>query len=154
MTVSFSSTLLPLAIRRLIDSIAILLVSGALLLNGCGPAMTRPPRERADLEKARTAEDEQVGAENRKILGRLLERTKAEYDRYAAGEQKTPPIIDILIISGGGDWGAFGAGFLKGWKKIPAQQPLAMPEFDAVTGVSTGTLIAPFAFLGDEQSID
>jgi hypothetical protein len=31
--------------------------------------------------------------------------------------------------------------------------PLAKPEFDAVTGVSTGTLIAPFAFLGDEQSI-
>ena len=32
--------------------------------------------------------------------------------------------------------------------------PLAKPEFDAVTGVSTGTLIAPFAFLGDEQSIE
>jgi len=29
-----------------------------------------------------------------------------------------------------------------------------MPEFDAVTGVSTGTPIAPFAFFGDEQSID
>ena len=29
-----------------------------------------------------------------------------------------------------------------------------MPDFYAVTGVSTGTLIAPFAFLGDEQSID
>jgi hypothetical protein len=63
-------------------------------------------------------------------------------------------VIDILVISGGGDWGAFGAGFLKGWQKVPAQHPLAMPEFDAVTGVSTGTLIAPFAFLGDEQSIE
>jgi patatin-like phospholipase len=37
---------------------------------------------------------------------------------------------------------------------VPAQHPLAKPEFDAVTGVSTGTLIAPFAFLGDAQSID
>ena len=63
-------------------------------------------------------------------------------------------MIDILIISGGGDWGAFGAGFLKGWQKVPAKHPLAKPEFDAVTGVSTGTLIAPFAFLGDERSID
>jgi hypothetical protein len=115
--------------------------------------MTRPPRERADLEKERATEAEQTGATNRKILDRLLERTKAEYDRRAAAGQ-TPPVIDILIISGGGDWGAFGAGFLKGWKKVPAQQPLAMPEFDAVTGVSTGTLIAPFAFLGDEKSID
>jgi predicted acylesterase/phospholipase RssA len=63
-------------------------------------------------------------------------------------------VLDILVISGGGDWGAFGAGFLKGWQKVPAQHPLAKPEFDAVTGVSTGTLIAPFAFLGFEQSID
>jgi len=115
--------------------------------------MTRPPRERADLEKFRTTDDEQVGAENRKILARMLERIKAEYDRRAKAGQP-PPVVDILIISGGGDWGAFGAGFLKGWQKVPAQHPLAMPEFDAVTGVSTGTLIAPFAFLGDDQSID
>src|SRR5262249_25426601 len=67
---------------------------------------------------------------------------------------KQRPVIDILIISGGGDWGAFGAGFLQGWLKVPAQTPLAKSEFDAVTGVSTGTLIAPFAFLGDPQSID
>jgi predicted acylesterase/phospholipase RssA len=29
-----------------------------------------------------------------------------------------------------------------------------MPEFDVVTGVSTGALIAPFAFLGDARSLD
>src|SRR5262249_59941824 len=48
----------------------------------------------------------------------------------------------------------FGAGCLQGWQQVPAQHPLAKPEFDAVTGVSTGTLIAPFAFLGDAQAID
>jgi len=32
--------------------------------------------------------------------------------------------------------------------------PHAMPAFDVVTGVSTGALIAPFAFLGDARSID
>lgn len=153
MTLSRSSMLRPWAIHRLIASIALPLFAGAFLLSACGPAMTRPPRDRADLERERTTEDEQTGATNRKILGRLLERTKAEYDRRAAAGQP-PPIIDILIISGGGDWGAFGAGFLKGWKKISSKDPLAMPEFDAVTGVSTGTLIAPFAFLGDEKSID
>ena len=62
-------------------------------------------------------------------------------------------MIDILIISGGGDWGAFGAGFLKGWGRVPPG-PMAQPAFDVVTGVSTGALIAPFAFLGDAQSID
>jgi hypothetical protein len=57
-----------------------------------------------------------------------------------------------LIISGGGDWGAFGAGVLKGWGKV--QGDSARPQFDIVTGVSTGALIAPFAFAGDEKSID
>jgi len=141
------------AARRTLSLIAASALTAGLVLSGCGPAMTRPPRERADLEKFRTADDEQVGAENRKIFARMLERIKAEYDRRAKAGQP-PPVVDILIISGGGDWGAFGAGFLKGWQKVPAQHPLAKPEFDAVTGVSTGTLIAPFAFLGDEKSID
>ena len=90
----------------------------------------------------------------RRVQARLLARTKAAHDRYTAGEMKEAPQLNSLIISGGGDWGAFGAGFLKGWRKVAARDPLAMPRFDAVTGVSTGTLIAPFAFLGDAQSID
>ena len=134
-------------------SLAVSVFAGALLLGGCGPAMTRPPATQQELLKLRTTGDEQSVVIGRKILGRLVERTKAEYDRRAAAGQP-PPVIDILIISGGGDWGAFGAGFLKGWQKVPAGHPLAKPEFDAVTGVSTGTLIAPFAFLGDEQSTD
>ena len=133
---------------------AVFILAAALALGGCGPAMTRPQVSEQDLLKLRTKGDEQALAEGRRVLGRSLERAKAEYDRYTAGGRKEPPVIDILIISGGGDWGAFGAGFLKGWQKVPAQHPLAKPEFDAVTGVSTGTLIAPFAFLGDEQSID
>jgi Patatin-like phospholipase len=128
-------------------------LAGGLLLAGCGPAMTRPQVTQQDLLKLRSTGDEQATASGEGIIVRLLQRTKAEYDRRAAAGQP-PPVIDILIVSGGGDWGAFGAGFLKGWQKVPAQNPLAKPEFDAVTGVSTGTLIAPFAFLGDEQSID
>jgi Patatin-like phospholipase len=133
---------------------AILALAVGLVLGGCGPAMMRPPVTEQDLLKLRTRGDEQSVAAGRKLIGRLLERTKTEYDRSIAGGQKEPPVIHILIISGGGDWGAFGAGFLKGWQKVPAGHPLAKPDFDAVTGVSTGTLIAPFAFLGDAQSID
>jgi Patatin-like phospholipase len=140
--------------RRTLSLMAVLILAAALVPGGCGPALTRPPVTQQDLLKLRTAGDEQSTIAGRKLLGRLLERTKADYDRYTAGGRKEPPVIDILIISGGGDWGAFGAGFLKGWQKVPAQHPLAKPEFDAVTGVSTGTLIAPFAFLGDAQSID
>lgn len=48
-----------------------------------------------------------------------------------------------LAISGGGQNGAFGAGLLLGWTAAGTR-----PEFTAVTGVSTGALMAPFAFLG------
>ena len=48
-------------------------------------------------------------------------------------------------MSGGGDNGAFGAGLLNGWTETGTR-----PEFKMVTGVSTGALIAPFAFLGPQ----
>jgi predicted acylesterase/phospholipase RssA len=48
-----------------------------------------------------------------------------------------------LALSGGGPNGAFGAGFLKGWSDSGRR-----PVFKIVTGVSTGAMIAPFAFLG------
>jgi predicted acylesterase/phospholipase RssA len=48
-----------------------------------------------------------------------------------------------LALSGGGANGAFGAGFLKGWTDTGQR-----PVFKIVTGVSTGAMLAPFAFLG------
>nr|WP_321512968.1 patatin-like phospholipase family protein [uncultured Pseudodesulfovibrio sp.] len=52
----------------------------------------------------------------------------------------------VLSLSGGGADGAFGAGFLTGWTSRGDR-----PVFTFVTGVSTGALIAPFAFLGPEH---
>ena len=52
-------------------------------------------------------------------------------------------IVNILAISGGGGNGAFGAGLLCGWTTAGTR-----PSFMLVTGVSTGALTAPFAFLG------
>ena len=128
--------------------------AGSLALAGYGPFPERDPIGQQDLLKLRREEVERRTTARRRGLVRLLERTKAEYDRYTTGAQKEPPVLDFLIVSGGGDWGAFGAGFLKGWHKVPAQHPLAKPEFDIVSGVSTGTLIAPFAFLGDQPALD
>jgi predicted acylesterase/phospholipase RssA len=59
------------------------------------------------------------------------------------GHSGALPPVSFLAISGGGDNGAYGAGFLNGWTAAGTR-----PEFKAVTGVSTGALIAPFAFLG------
>jgi predicted patatin/cPLA2 family phospholipase len=50
-----------------------------------------------------------------------------------------------LSLSGGGDNGAFGAGLLVGWTENGTR-----PAFNLVTGISTGALIAPFAYLGKE----
>ena len=55
----------------------------------------------------------------------------------------TNPQRSYLSISGGGSNGAFGAGVLFGWTDSGKR-----PEFTIVTGISTGSLVAPFAFLG------
>ena len=128
------------------------LLVAALALAGCAAGM-RPPQTQEQLLQRRAAVDQRLVTDGRAMFQQLLARVKGDYDAYSAGRATEPPKIDILIISGGGDWGAFGAGFLKGWGRVPPG-PMAKPEFDAVTGVSTGALIAPFAFLGDEQSID
>jgi len=63
---------------------------------------------------------------------------RAMFRPDAAGNPPT-----MLALSGGGANGAFGAGVLYGWT-----QEGNRPAFSVVTGVSTGALIAPFAFLG------
>jgi len=67
-------------------------------------------------------------------------RAISRVQRYKAGRFGA---YEILAISSGSDKGAFSAGFLNGWSKAGNR-----PEFDIVSGVSTGALIAPFAFLG------
>ncbi len=52
---------------------------------------------------------------------------------------------NVLALSGGGLYGAYSTGFLAGWTRTETR-----PEFDVVTGVSVGALIAPYAFLGPE----
>ena len=58
-------------------------------------------------------------------------------------ERKRGHALNLLSLSGGGQNGAFGAGFLIGWRESGKR-----PEFDAVGGVSTGALLATHAFLG------
>lgn len=50
-----------------------------------------------------------------------------------------------LALSGGGADGAYGVGVLNGWSRAGTR-----PTFSVVSGVSTGGLIAPFAFLGPQ----
>jgi predicted patatin/cPLA2 family phospholipase len=78
----------------------------------------------------------------------LLQEGQAAYERElssfrSAGHEGPLPPANYLAISGGGEDGAFGAGLLVGWTASGTR-----PQFKLVTGISTGALTAPFAFLG------
>jgi hypothetical protein len=73
-------------------------------------------------------------------LRRAIERDIAYHGTKPDGTLRD---FQFLAISGGGDNGAFGAGLLVGWSETGTR-----PEFKVVTGISTGALTAPFAFLG------
>jgi predicted patatin/cPLA2 family phospholipase len=72
-----------------------------------------------------------------------IELLESKWDAFASEK------IDILAISGGGANGAFGAGLLVGWTAAGDR-----PNFRVVTGISTGALIAPFAFLGPDMDAE
>ena len=71
------------------------------------------------------------------------EKTEA---RLSSRIERHLPVSNLLAISGGAENGAFGAGLLVGWSDAGTR-----PTFDLVTGVSSGALIAPFAFLGRDH---
>ncbi|MCB1511090.1 MAG: patatin-like phospholipase family protein [Hyphomicrobiaceae bacterium] len=134
----------------MLRSLLLVLIAG-LTIAGCAATARNaiPPR------LADTAEV--IGLERRPIRfwgdtpPKALAEATREMDHQRRIAAKTDPRLSltarqsILVISGGGSDGAFGAGLLNGWTTTGTR-----PEFLVVTGVSTGALIAPFAFLGPQ----
>jgi len=135
-------------VSRAIQSALLLLI---LLAVGCSdprvPAESPKLTDQATvlgIPNARFHPDTQTDAMVQEALS-ALERERAA--RASAGVTNGPlPPANFLAISGGSDDGAFGAGLLVGWSEAGMR-----PEFKLVTGVSTGALIAPFAFLGSDH---
>ncbi|MFM9146080.1 MAG: patatin-like phospholipase family protein, partial [Phycisphaerales bacterium] len=126
-------------------ALACSLALAALTLAAC--AQRRPVQDEQDLLRERAALKEKLASEGLDIMTGLIERMRA---RRAKDPGAT---LDVLAISGGGAWGAFGTGLLRGWGEV--QDPaMRRPQFDVVSGVSTGALIAPFAFLGTERDLE
>ena len=73
------------------------------------------------------------------LIQSIVDEPPGKFPRDPQGR----PAYSGLAISGGGSSGAFGAGVLYGWTQSGQR-----PEFKLVTGISTGALIAPYAFLG------
>lgn len=126
-----------------------LLLIATLLLAGCsiperGPAVPRSDTTRAmplGIPNARFFAD----GDPQPMIEEGTLSVQREVAALRAGGKPTdrlPPAY-FLAVSGGGDNGAFGAGLVNGWTTIGTR-----PQFKMVTGVSTGALIAPFAFLG------
>src|SRR5262249_9982626 len=124
-----------------------------VLVLGLLPACSgerRPPLGTAEMARAQAEARRDFEKGDLETIRRLVMRLGARYRDYKDGKRPTPPTVDVLALSGGGDWGAFGSGFLVGWGECP--DPLdRRPTFDAVTGVSTGAVIAPFAYLGADE---
>lgn len=117
-------------------------------LAGCASEPARPHMTEAQLQDRTTAERaysaEAYEAANRSLVDRV-------WREMQAAEPGHEPEVHFLAMSGGGDYGAFGAGFLVGWGRAtdPAHR---RPDFDVVTGVSTGALLAPFAYVGTDEA--
>jgi hypothetical protein len=129
-------------VRAAVLAICISFLSACSVLQRGSPV---PPSE--------TNEATVLGLPNARFFVDRPEAIFAELERALIREAKTfgvlrggtLPVANLLSLSGGGDNGAFGSGLLVGWTAHGDR-----PKFKYVAGVSTGALIAPFAFLGPE----
>jgi predicted acylesterase/phospholipase RssA len=129
--------------RKLSASWLIMLVS--LQLSAC--ATHRPVGRSCAFSKVSYSVGVGIDSPEKASASGFQQRLMASLQSRDAGLPTAQYPWQWLILSGGGQWGAFSAGFLKGWSGHGDR-----PVFDVVTGVSTGALIAPYAFLG--QSYD
>ena len=109
----------------------------ALALTACG-TLERPTGP------LRIADGTLIKAQDPRIQSNDSARLQ-EFTQEIAGRLRPDHPTTILALSGGGANGAYGAGLLTGWSERGDR-----PTFDVVTGVSTGALAAPFAFLGSD----
>jgi len=123
----------------------------ALSLSACGTTLTREPVPANLLGQAHP-----LGLPGLRAWGDVVDATELrrfiDHQADIMRERYGPlilaggtPTLHYLAISGGGPDGAFGSGVLSAWTKTGTR-----PDFFGVSGVSTGSMIAPFAFLGPE----
>jgi hypothetical protein len=108
----------------------VLLLGAVLLLAGCGSSRPTSPPENLACNLSQY-------------------QVRDAYDHihvFLAPAKKID--VNVLELSAGGEFGAYGAGFLKGWRSVGSSaKPIARDDIQIVTGVSTGALMATYAFL-------
>lgn len=104
-----------------------------LFVGGCA-SLPRTPYSAADASTARVLNLTDLRRYSDEPAGTFMQDNR---------EIMLHGVRTYLALSGGGEDGAYGAGLLNGWTDAGTR-----PTFSIVSGVSTGALIAPFAFLG------
>jgi hypothetical protein len=125
-----------------------LAVSAALALGGCSATLAYTPVPEASVSHAQVAGYSNIrtwGDANRheSDAAKNITRDVPSKVSRVSGRREEPAVRNYLALSSGAGDGAYAAGFLAGWTQSGNR-----PAFDVVTGVSTGALAAPFAFLG------
>lgn len=127
----------------------------ALVLSGCGAV--RPSDSVCNLQYStaqmaqsltdplREPGDTTLDAEAMSIS--MADTFREAVEAAPVATRPGPLTVEVLALSAGGQFGAFGAGFLRGWSENPVTP---RPDFRLVTGVSAGAMIAPIAFAGPE----
>jgi predicted acylesterase/phospholipase RssA len=124
----------------------VLVVASALSASGCATSVSRNPTPESLVDP--------LGLPNLSEIRHWGDRDSPHTRKWLATPadviaERLSGIVGTehhyLCISGGGAEGAFGAGLLVGWTEAGTR-----PEFTFVTGISTGALTAPFAFLGPD----
>jgi predicted acylesterase/phospholipase RssA len=110
------------------------------VVTGCAPAIKRNPVPEALVDVAGIKNLEDV-----RFWGDVAPPNMEAWLKEARWDEMESKSHHYLALSGGGEDGAYGAGFLNGWTAMGTR-----PEFTYVTGISTGAILAPFAFLGPD----
>jgi hypothetical protein len=130
------------ALSRLISASSVVLLSAMLAACAAAPQRQPLPQDLADrAEVPGVPAARHWGDEAPDAFRDWLRLPDAELEALYPALVGRPH--RYLLISGGGGDGAFGAGLLVGWTAAGNR-----PEFQIITGISTGAIIAPFAFLG------
>ncbi len=126
--------------RCLVTALASLVV--VLIASGCASAPERP-LSREGSRYASLPNGKDPLDPSRPVGRHSVAHASAAEGVIPHFEARRGHALQILVLSGGGQNGAFGAGFLRGWRQRGDR-----PELDIVTGVSTAALLATHALLG------
>jgi hypothetical protein len=141
--------------RRSVFALGLLLIAGAI---GCsGPVGLRDLFPRHGRRERTTEElkasvgwlDPEAQGAGRSTLRPEELLVFAERSRASVKPPVPYPRKTILVVTGGGSYGSYQAGVLVGWTATGTR-----PQFDVVTGVSTGALLGAFAFLGPAEDVE